>query len=147
MKDKVFKIAMIHIEGSTSKESATKEEINGIKKLVDIASGKESKELPEIENTEDFYEAAEFLKMSKQDFHRIITDIFKNSDPFKLPTGLVGEIGEFLGETKGIGVLPNSFLQRFFFMEDLDKKMGQNKWEFFFKDKKRLEEFKKQKGI
>lgn len=147
MEDKVFKIAMTHIEGSVTKESASKEEISNIKKLVDIASGKDSDELPEIENTEDFYEAAKVLKISKQDFHRIITDIFKNSDPFKLPSGLIGDIGEFLGETTGIGVLPNSFLQRFFFMEDLDKKMGQNKWKFFFKDKNRLEEFKKQKGI
>lgn len=147
MKDTVFKIAMIHIEGSTSKESASKEEINNIKTLVDIAGGKSSKELPDIESAEDFYEAAKVLKISKRDFHRIITDIFKNSDPFKLPSGLIGDIGEYLGETKGIGLLPNSFLQRFFFMEDLDKKMGQNKWEFFFKDKNRFEEFKKQKGI
>jgi len=142
MKDIVFKIAMLHLE------AASKEETGKIKKLMDMVKGEvKEKNTPEIENTEDFFEAARSLGMSKHDFHRIVTDIFKSKESHKLPTGLIGDIGEFLGEKKGIGVIPDSFLQRFFFMEDLDKKMGPNKWEFYFKDKKRLEDFKKQKGI
>jgi len=148
MEDRVFKIAMLHIESTVSKEAASSEEIKHIKKLVDIAKGDTSEEgLPAIENTEDFYEAAKVLGLDKQDFPRIIMDVLNSADTLKLPTGLVGDIGEFLGDKNGIGLIPTSLLQRTFMREELDKKMGPNKWEFFFKDENKLKEFKKQKGI
>jgi len=142
MEDRVFKIAMLHIE------AASQDEIKKIQELVDMAKEKSSDgDKPELDNAEDFYEAARSLGMSKTDFPRVIMDILNSSDSYKLPTGLIGDIGEFLGESKGIGLMPDTLLQRTFIREELDKKMGPNKWEFFFKDKDKLKEFKKQKGF
>jgi len=148
MEDRIYKIAMLHLESSLTKESATTEEIKNLKKLVDMIKGKEEKsDLPEIKSTESFYEAASVLGMGKNDFPRVIMDILRSADTTHLPTGLVGDIGEHLGDKKGIGLLPISLLERTFLREDLDKKMGPNKWEFFFQDDKKLKKFKEQKGF
>jgi len=150
MENRVFKIAMLHLESTMTTEAtvSTKDEIQKIKKLINMIKGESSgDDLPVIENIEDFYEAARTLGMTKNELPKIIKDILESSASLHLPTGLVGDIGEFLGDKKGIGLIPTSLLQRLFIREDLDKKMGPNKWEFYFKDKKRLEEFKKQKGF
>jgi len=142
MEDRVFKVAMLHLE------SSSKEEIDKIKKLVDIVKGDtQEDDLPSISNAEEFYEAARILGLSKQDFPKIIMNVLQSSDTTKLPTGLVGDIGEHLGDKKGIGLIPTSLLQRTFLSEDLAKKMGPNKWEFFFKDEDTFKKFKEHKGI
>jgi len=147
MEDRIFKIAMLHLESSVTKRSANTEDIKNIKKLIDMIKGKSEKgDLPEIKSTESFYEAASVLGMSKQDFPRIIMDILRSADTKNLPNGLVGDIGEHLGE-KGIGLIPISLLERTFLREDLDRKMGPAKWEFFFQDKEKLKQFKVQKGF
>lgn len=148
MEDRVFKIAMLHLESTVTIEASSKEEIQKIHKLVEIAKGKSpDKDSPAIDSAEDFYEAARTLGLSKTDFPRVIMDVLQSSNSSSLPTGLIGDIGEFLGDIKGIGLIPTSLLQRTFIREELDKKMGQNKWEFFFKDEDKLKEFKKQKGF
>jgi len=142
MEDRVFKVAMLHLE------SSSKEEIDKIKKLVDIVKGDtQEDDLPSISNAEEFYEAARILGLSKQDFPKIIMNVLQSSNTTKLPTGLVGDIGEHLGDKKGIGLIPTSLLQRTFLSEDLAKKMGPNKWEFFFKDEDTFKKFKEHKGI
>lgn len=147
MDDRVFKVAMSYIEASI-KEAASKEDVDKIKKLIDVIKGvSKEKDFPAIENAEDFYEAAKTLGLSKQDFPKVIMSIFRTQDTLKLPSGLIGDIGEHLGDKKGVGVIPTSLLQRLFFMDDLDKKMGPSKWEFFFKDDKKLKDFKEDKGF
>jgi len=148
MEDRIFKIAMLHLESSVTKESATVEDIKNIKKLIDIVKGdSDNEEIPEIKSKESFYEAASGLGFSKQDLPKVIMSILRISDTRNLPSGLVGDIGEHLGDKKGIGLIPVSVLERTFLREDLDKKIGPNKWEFFFKDEKKLKEFKEQKGF
>lgn len=147
MEDRVFKIAMSYLDtcivtGTTSDDMAK------VKKLVDMVKGvSKDKDLPKITTSEQFYEAAKSLGISTQQFPKVIISIFSTRDANKLPSGFIGDIGEFLGEKKGIGVLPTSWLQRIFFMEDLDKKVGPAKWEFFIKDNKVLKELKENKGF
>jgi len=142
MEDRAYKIAMLHIEGSASKE-----EIAHILKLIGIIKGdSEDEKIPKIKNTDSFYEAAKILGLSKNDFPRIIMEILRSADTLSLPSGLVGDIGEFLGEN-GIKLIPGSLLPRTFLNEDLDKKIGANKWKFFFEDKDKFEKFKEQKGF
>ena len=148
MKDRVFKIAMAHLDNSFEKESASSDDIRNIKKLIDIVKGESKEEsLPDIKNAEDFYEAAKSLGFNKQEFPKVIMGILNSPDSLKLPTGLVGDIGEHLGDKKGIGLIPTSLLNRTFLREELDKKMGPNKWEFFFKDESKLKQFREQKGL
>jgi len=147
MKDIVFKVVMSYLEASV-KESVSKEDILKIKKLIDSIKGEHREEdLPEIESSDDFYEAARTLGLNKYDFPKVIVDILRSSDTLKLPRDLIGDIGEYLGEKKGLGVMPTSLLERFFYNEYLDKKVSPTQWEYFFKDEKKLKEFKKEKGI
>jgi len=148
LKDRVFKVAMLHLKSTEKKDAATSEEIKSIQTLIDIVRGKLSNnDYPTIKNTEDFYEAAKTLGIDKHELPKIIMGILSNADTMKLPTGLIENIGEYLGEKKGIKLIPTSLLQRTFIREELDKKVGPNKWEFFFKDKDKLKQLKEQKGF
>ena len=147
MNDRIFKIAMSYLELSTVTGSSS-EDVNKVKSLIDMVKGvSKDKDLPKITTSEQFYEAAKSLGISSQQFPKIIISIFSTRDAHRLPSGLIGDIGEFLGEKKGIGVLPNSWLQRIFFMEDLEDKVGPAKWEFFIKDTKVLKELNEKKGF
>jgi len=149
MEYQVFKIAILHLEGDTKDAASEKNIITKIKKLVDMVKGESedtTEDLPAIENSEDFYEAAKNLNISKTECHRAIMNIFRSSDSVKLPAGLIGDIGEYLGEKDGIGVIPTTILERTFNMEDLYRKMKPKQWDFFFKDNDKLKKFKKLKG-
>ena len=143
-----FKIAMLHLNDSFMKEAADSNDIKKVKRLLDIIKGDiKEEDLPSIESTEDLYEAAKTLELGKHDLPKIIMSILQDADTLRLPTGLVGDIGEHLGDKKGIGLIPTSLLQRTFLREELGDKMGSNKWEFFFKDEDKLKKFKDSKGI
>ena len=147
MEDRVLKIAMLYLE-STLKEALSTEEIDKIKKLVDMVKGDSPEEdLPAIKNIEDFYEVAKILDMDKRNLPKAIMYIFRNADKLNLPSELIGDIGEFLGEIKGIGFIPTSILERNFLRGDLHKRVKPNKWKFFFKDDKKLKKLKEQKGF
>jgi len=146
MKEKVFKIAMLHLEDFFCKKSAPKDDIDSIKKLVDCVKGNGGGEFPAIKSVADFYELAANLKLNKQNLPKVVMDILRNPNKL-IPSGLIGDIGEFLGEKKGIGLIPTSVLNRAFIREELDKFMGSDKWEFFFQDEGTLKKFKENKGI
>lgn len=148
MKENVFRVAMSYLEGELKISSFT-EDVSKIKTLVDAVKGvSDNKDFPKITNSDQFYEFAETLGISKSDFHKIMISIFSSKEPNKLPMGLIGDLGEFLGDKhNGIGVLPISWLQRMFFLEDLSKKVGPAKWEYFIKDTKTLKDLKENKGV
>jgi len=146
MKNQVFKIAMLHLD--RMKTSKIDNNINRLKKLIDIIKGEgEDKDLPDINNSSDFYEAARTLGIQKNEFPKLVMKVFEHGDSLRLPMGLIGDIGEYLGEKKGVGVIPSSVLERAFLREDLYKKIGPKKWEYFFKDENKFKKFKEQKGF
>lgn len=146
MQDRVFKIAMAYLEDTFNKVAVTSKEIKDIAYLVGLVKG-EIKDAPKIEDTNDLYESAEGLGIKKLELPKIISGIMQDADILNLPSGLLGDIGEHLGDKKGIGFIPSSVLERTFLRDGLSKYVGSNKWKYFFKSDNKLKNFEKEKGI
>lgn len=145
MRDNIFKIAMTYLEERTVNSSVASDMVN-LRKLLDIVKNTNPNS-PRITTPEQFFELSQKYEISPDKLPNIILSIFREKNISKPVIELIGEIGEYLGEKKGIGVLPNSWLQRVFFMEDLDQKMNPNKWEYFVKDKERLKDLRENKSF
>ena len=149
MEDRIFKIAMLHVSDSFKIIGDTKEEVKILKQLIDRVKVKKDEDTPRIDSVKLFYLAAIQLGLSKTDFPRIIMETLRSSGAAlaNLPTGLLGDIAEHLGDKEGIGLIPTSILQRAFEQADLAKHISSNKWKFFFKDDNKLKELNELKGF
>jgi len=146
MQERVFKVVMAHLESSLDKIAVSSKDIKDVQFLISLLKG-ENKNNPKIKNTAQFYEAANNLGISKQELPKILSGIMQEADSLNLPTGLLGDVGEYLGEKKGIGLIPTSLLERTFLTYGLSKYVGHGQWQYFFKSENKLKNLKKEKGV
>ena len=103
MEDRVFKVGMLFLA------TVSTEDINHVERLLGIIKGDiQEDDLPTINTKEDVFEAARVLGLDKHKLPKVIMGILNDYEKINVPAGMVGDIGEHLGE-KGVGLIPTPF--------------------------------------